>query len=472
MGQEIASRNFSTSDFESFAAHLREETRLVQHWFDSGRFARHGGVGGFELEAWLVDAQQRPAPVNAELIEQVDSGLVVSELAKFNVELNGAAHTLTGPALSAMADDLAATWALCNRAAARFGAHLLMIGILPTAEQSAFDLANMSPLRRYRALNDQVLRLRGGRPMEINIQGRERMRTHHTDLMLEAATTSFQIHLQVPPGQAARFYNAAKILSAPMVAVAANSPFLFGHDLWAETRIPLFEQTVAVQKPGCPSRVTFGTGYLSRSLMECFLGNLEKYPVLLPEVTSRGADALDHLRLHNGTIWRWTRPLIGFEADGTPHLRIEHRVVPAGPTVIDCVANAALFYGLVHALSALPEPLERSLTFTAARRNFYAAARRGLEAPVDWPAVGRCPVGALLAEHLLPLARDGLERLDVDRVDIDTFLGVIAGRVASGRNGAAWQRAYAARRGRDMAALTAAYAERQRSGAPVHEWGL
>ncbi len=472
MGQEIASAHFSEGDFEHFAERLREETHLLDEAFANETLSPHDGIGGFELEAWLVDGELRPAPRNADLLARVDAERAVHELARFNVELNGSPRALAGTGLSAMAADLQRTWAQCDEEARGLGMRMAMVGILPSARETEFSLANMSPLKRYEALNEQVLRLRGGRPLQLDIQGRDSLRIEHANLMLESATTSFQIHLQVSPRSAARFYNAAKIASAPLVAIAANSPYLFGLDLWDETRIPLFEQAVSVEGPGSPPRVSFGTHYLERSLAESFHRNRDDYPVLLPEIIEAAPAEFAHLRLHNGTIWRWNRPLIGFEADGTPHLRIEHRVVPAGPTVLDCIANAALYFGLVKALGSREPPPERLLDHATASRNFYVAARHGLAARIRWLNGREVEVGALLEGELMALAAEGLARLDVAADDARTYLGIIAGRLATGLTGAAWQRRYVQRHGAGMQNLAAAYLERQASGSPVHEWDL
>ncbi|MHB1240189.1 MAG: glutamate--cysteine ligase [Gammaproteobacteria bacterium] len=475
MGQEIETSRFEERDFVDFRERLRVETAILAQWFRAGRFVADTGVGGYELEAWLVDPQLRPAPVNAEFIQRLGDPRVVPELARFNVEINGTPQALRGATLGAMHRELDAIWARCSQAAAGLGAQVLMTGILPTVEEAELSLANMSPMVRYRALNDQVLRLRDGRPLRLDIQGREHLRTEHHDLMLEAAATSFQIHLQVAEPRAVRFYNAALIISAPMVAATANSPYLFGCDLWDETRVPLFEQSVEVggydgAACGPMRRVTFGSGYGRDSLLEWFLENQDHYPVLLPMSFSDPPEALSHLRLHNGTIWRWNRPLIGFESPGRPHLRLEHRVVPGGPTVVDTVANAALFFGLAQALATRLAPPEGQLAFAAARDNFYNAARSGLRASVDWVGGRRVPVQTLLLEELLPAAHQGLRQLEMDATDIDYYLGIMEARVRTGRNGAAWQRGYVERHGRDMVALTAAYLERQAGGAPVHEW--
>ena len=300
--------------------------------------------------------------------------------------------------------------------------------------------------------------MRQGRPLHLRIDGRESISAEHRDVMLESVTTSFQLHLQVPCATAARYYNAAVIVSAPMVAVAANSPLLFGRMLWEETRIPVFEQAVDTG-PSDHRRVTFGNGYAVESLLPFFVENAADYPVLLPLALDQPSDRLAHLRLHNGTIWRWNRPLIGFDEDGTPHIRIEHRVMAAGPTMVDMAANMALFYGLAHSLGTALKPPESRLSFEHARQNFYTAARDGLACEVTWLDGTRRRLDQLLLEELIPLADEGLDQLKVDRPIRERWLGVIDERVRSGQTGAAWQRRYVARRGRDLVELTLAYQE-------------
>jgi hypothetical protein len=258
-----------------------------------------------------------------------------------------------------------------------------------------------------------------------------------------------------------------------MVAVSANSPYLFGCDLWQETRIPLFEQAVSVGSGSIRTeRVNFGIRYAEQSIMDCFRANLTRYPVILPQLMDEPVERLAHLRLHNGTIWRWNRPLIGFDDDGSPHLRLEHRVVPAGPSVKDAIANAALYFGAVQSLLGEEQPPETAIPFLIARANFYTAARDGLAAEIRWLNGHIAVLGRVFESDLLRRARTGLLELGIDAEEADYWLGIIGERVKSGQTGAAWQRAFVARHGKDMTALTAAYLERQQSGTPVHEWTL
>jgi gamma-glutamyl:cysteine ligase YbdK (ATP-grasp superfamily) len=477
MGQEISQSRFTRQDFRRFRARLRQEMAALTEQFRTHQFTPVGGVGGFEIEAWLVDRCGQPAPINQAFLRRLENPLVVPELSVFNIELNTPPIPLRGAALRQMHANLDCLWQHCQQVAAELDATVILIGILPTLRDRDLTMERMSDQNRYRAINDQILLRRHGQPMELAIHGVETLCLSHHDVMLEAATTSFQTHLQVAPSEAAAFFNAALLVSAPMVAVAANSPLLFGKVLWQETRIPLFEQGVALANrahcddPGY-QRVTFGSGYVQQSLLELFVENLMHYPPLLPvDLSAEPADRLPHLRLHNGTIWRWNRPLLGFEADGTPHLRIEHRVMPAGPSIADTIANAALYYGLVHALAQAAPPISAALDFAQVRANFYAAARDGLRAEVVWLNGQRGSLRQLLLEELLPLARRGLRNLELDPADVNEYLDIIAARTESSRTGADWQQRFLARHHHDLAALTLAYREQQCRGGPVHEWG-
>ncbi|MGA8172524.1 MAG: hypothetical protein WB816_17070 [Methylocystis sp.] len=472
MGDEIAATGFGAEDFSAFARRLAEETRVARAMFEDGRFSQTGFSLGFEIEAWIVDHNFFPAPINQRLLEALDHSLVVPELSRFNVELNSDPLTLGADALDRAEEALSRLWGQCNAVAHGLGANMVMIGTLPTIRDEDLTLANISPLNRYYALNKEVLRRRGGRPLRIDIKGRDHLVCEHRDVMLEAATTSFQIHLRVPADLAARYYNASVAASGPLLAACGNSPLLFGKRLWEETRIPLFEQ--AVDLPGAhvgPRRVSMGTGYLERSCLEIFEENLREHSALLPIAFDETPEALHHLRLHNGTIWRWNRPLVGFDADGAPHLRIEHRILPAGPTIADMMANTAMYLGLVRHLVELGGDGAGGLAFADAVTNFYAAAREGLDAELVWPGEGKIVARRLLSERLLPAARSALPRFRLDP-DQDRWLDVVEARVCSRRTGAAWQREAFAAHGGDTHRLMADYCERQRAGAPIHEWDL
>jgi gamma-glutamyl:cysteine ligase YbdK (ATP-grasp superfamily) len=469
MGQEIPSSNFSKHDFSVFSEHLRNETDLLSSYFKENRFATNHGICGFEVEAWLVDKHALPLPINEEFLELLNDPMVVHELAAFNVELNVKPQPLTGKVLEILHDELTLIWNKCRKTARQMDADIMAIGIHPGVREEQLSLQYMSNSQRYRALNEQVLVIRQGKPLILHIHGNDLLYTEKFDVMLEAGTTSFQIHLQVNQGKAVRAYNASQIASAPLVAVSANSPFIFEHALWDESRIPLFQQSVDIGDK-YKKRVTFSNNYAQGSLMSCFEENIENYPVLIPFIFNETREKFPHLRFHNGTIWRWNRPLIGFDDDGKPHLRIENRVVPSGPTTIDMIANAAFYWGLVQALANLVNLPEDQIDFPVVRQNFYNAGRYSLESSVYWLDGQLHPVSNLLLHQLLPMAWEGLVQLEIDQEDCDKYMKIIESRIITKQNGARWQRKWVEKHGKNMNALSKAYLERQHAGIPVHEW--
>ena len=471
MGQEIEISTFTAADFSLFRTRLQRETEVLAGLFSRSGFSRSGPVGGFEVEAWLIDRQGNADPCNADFLDRLQDPLVVPELASFNFELNVEPHALQAKALRRMEASLQQTWQRCQQTAADMGRDIVMIGILPSVREEQLTLSSMTRSNRYQALNEQVFRLRNGLPIHLHIVGPDTLKTEHFDVMLEAGTTSFQIHLQTPLQDAACSFNRALLYSAPMVAMSANSPFLFGRRLWDETRIPLFEQAVECGELA-HRRVSFGDDYIHGSLLECFEDNIRNYPVLVPFLSDAEPERLIHLRFHNGTIWRWNRPLIGFDGSGIPHLRIENRVVPSGPTIVDSIANAAFFWGLMSSRALDCADLLAHFPFLTVRQNFYACARDGLKARVDWPHSQLTDVRELILDLLLPQAHEGLHQLGIDTVDIGHYLGIIRERVTTGQNGAEWQRLWVDRHGADMQELTLAYLQQQKSGLPVARWEL
>lgn len=471
MGQEIESSYFSNRDFNLFNSYLKDETALLSELLKKNKFSNNGSIVGFEIEAILVSLSGAPVPVNKTFLNKLNNPLVVHELAAFNVELNSKPIKLKSNALSKMEAALQSTWNNCCDVANELSIEMMMIGILPSLQEHQLTLENMSKLNRYKALNEQVLHLREGKPLRLDINGTDSIQTTHRNVMLESACTSLQLHLQVPYDQIARFYNASIMLSAPIIAATANSPFLFGCELWDETRIPLFEQAVELGSEDY-HRVTFGSSYIKHSMLECFEENLMHYPVLVPLKEEAGFNQLSHLRFHNGTIWRWNRPLIGFDQNGTPHIRIEHRVIPSGPTIIDSIANAAFYYGLVHDLAENVDTLIEQLPFQEAKENFYNCAKQGLSAKIDWPNQGNINTSELLLHTLIPAARRGLKKLAILENDINKYISIIEQRIETQQNGANWQRLWIDKYGKDFHRLTRAYLDRQNSGLPVHQWTI
>lgn len=471
MGQDIDISHFKFYDFHHFDRLIDREMEILHERFQAGRFSSRRAIGGLELELWIVDEEGHPLAMNDELLARLNSSDAVPELSRFNVEFNVEPQALADRGLELLTAELERIWNASRQIAAEMGASLVAIGTLPTLTDRHLSLRNMSSSLRFRALNEQVLRLRQGRPIRLDIQGHDRLQVEHRDVMLEAASTSFQCHLQVALPEAVRFYNASIILSSPLVALSANSPFLFGKSLWQETRIPLFEQAVDVGG-GVFSRVTFGSGYVEQSLEECFVENRLQYPVMLPLAKDEPSETFSHLRLHNGTIWRWNRALIGFDDHDEPHLRIEQRVPAAGPTLIDMAANMAFFFGLAETLATSETPPENQLPFATARANFYLAARYGLDAEIIWLDRQAVSMRDLILRDLLPQARRGLAQLQVAGDIADRLLSLVEARVSNGQIGAVWQRRFIQRRRPDMALLVREYRARQTAGVPVHSWDL
>lgn len=470
MGQEIDRPHFRHHDFHRFERHLAAEMALLHDYYRSGCFAAAPLRIGLELEAWLVDEHGFPQPRNFDFLERANSPGLVPELSQFNVEFNVEHQPLSGAGLRRLESELVESWARAQRVAGEFGLQLAAIGILPTLENRHLCLETMSLMSRYRALNEQILRFRRGRPIRLCIEGEETLQMEHHDVMLEAAATSLQLHLQVPVQESVRYFNAALIASGITTGVAANSPLLFGKLLWSETRIPVFEQAVDLGGPF--PRVDFGSGYVLESLEEFFLENRACHPVLLPVELPAPREHLPHVRLHNGTIWRWNRPLIGFDEGGQPHLRVEHRVMSAGPTLCDMLANIAFASGLIHYLARLEAAPETRIPFEHTLGNFRAAARHGLAAQVRWLEGRERSLRQLILEELLEAAHQGLLALQIESADADRYLEIIAKRVQTGQNGALWQAEFFKRCGRDVTVLTREYLGWQQEGRPVHEWDL
>jgi hypothetical protein len=477
MGDEIQYSHFKQTDYQLFDSSLIDETEMLKSWFEDHCFSTSALMAGYELEAWLIDRAGSPVAINQEFLATANNPMLSPELAKFNIELNVEPEKLYGSVLSLFEKKLDILWQQCSETAHSLNSEILAIGILPTLQDSDLTLRNISLLDRYKALNEQVLRQRNGVEIALNINGEDHLHVRHKDVMLEAAATSLQIHIQVPQDLAARYYNASILLSAPMVAISANSPCLFGKRLWQETRIPVFEQAVPTggyggAAAGPVHRVSFGSGYVRKSLFECFQENLDHFPVLLPVHYDDDLSKLKHLRLHNGTIWRWNRPLIGFDDDGNPHLRIEHRVCASAPTTIDDIANIAFYYGLVHFYASMDEPPENAVPFSDAKSNFYRAAQLGLKYKIRWAGQSADSLQNIILNRLLAEAESGLHSLGIERSDSQRYLSIIEKRAEKNQTGSRWQLDFLNAHQDNCALLTLNYLHNQKTGNPVHQWDL
>ena len=483
-------RELDAERLRDFTRKLLADLRALELLLDHGFLESGVRRIGVEQELFLVDRRWRPAPVAMEMIERLGDDHFTTELARFNLEFNSDPLVFAGDCLSRLERQMEELLGKARAAADELGIELVMVGILPTLEKSDLTLANMTPKPRYFALNDAMRRLRGS-DYEFHIKGLDELIVSHDSVMVEACNTSFQTHFQVGPEEFAELYNLTLALAAPVLAVACNSPLLFGRRLWRETRIALFQQSVD-HRAATPHlreqapRVSFGRRWLDRSVLEIFREDIARFRVLLAaeidedpfaRIRANEIPELKALRLHNGTIYRWARPCYGI-LDGRAHLRIENRILPAGPSLRDEVANAAFWYGLLAGASREYGDIRTRLDFDRAQENFLAAARLGLRARFAW--IDRDDVAAeeLVLGELLPLAREGLRVKGIAAADADLYLGVVEARVRAGRGGAQWQLdSLAAMRGQGLqaqrlAALAAASAAEQRRGSPVHEWPL
>lgn len=467
MGIEVSQDHFSKNDFSKFQQQLNLETDYLLALLSLNRFSNQAPVAGFELEGCLVDSAVQPVPLNPQFLERVDHAMFTAELAKFNIELNTTPQALTGQAFQQFEDEIQRLISDAQCAAKALETQVLFTGILPTLRPEHFCLENMSEMKRYRALNKQILKTRQGQPLRFDLQGHEALHMQNNSVMLESAATSMQLHLQAPIKHAHHYYNASILASAAITAVSCNSPYLFDNELWHETRIPIFEQSVNLGD-NAPQRVTFGSGYIN-NIAECFIENREIYPVILPMLQDEPIEKFAHLNLHNGTIWRWNRPLVGFDSDGTPHIRIEHRVMPAGPTTVDMIANAAFFYGLTQYFATYLQQYEIPIPFQQAKDNFYTAARHGLSANIQWDNQS-ISVQKLILSDFIPFAKQGLQQLQIDQNTIDHYLAIIQTRVKSGQTGAVWQMDHVHQQTCSMQQLTQDYFQLQKAANPVHTW--
>ncbi len=460
------------------------ELLLERGLVESGR--RRYGV---EQEMFLVDDRGAPAPVAEQVLSRIDDPRFTTELARFNLEANLPPGELEGDFLERMHKQLSNAVRVADDTARSLGARILLIGILPTLRVSHLTIDNMSPVPRYLELNRSALRLKGGRSFTIFIRGLEVFEESFDNVMAEAANTSLQLHYQVEPENFAREYNAAQLISPALLAAASNSPVFCGRKLWHETRVAVFERAVDARSEietarGSQPRVSFGYDWVRGSVLELFRENITRYRVMLTQespadpieqIESGVVPSLGAMGLHNGTIWRWNRPCFGSDGE-QGHLRIENRVLPAGPTVLDEVANAAFFYGLMTEVPRRYGDPAEQLSFSAVRNGFISAARQGLDAQVAWIDSHRKDARTLILEDLLPMAYRGLDSVGVSSEHQSLYLGTFENRVKSGMTGSRWffemLRSVEGNRLDAMAKLTRRLVENQGSGEPVHRWPL
>jgi len=490
MGRQDVEQLVEGEKHRRFMRALLADLAALERMLEEGMIESGVRRIGAEQEMFLVDRSWRPAPRITEILQRIDDPRVTTELARFNLECNLDPLELTGSCLVRLEANLRELLGALQRAANEVDTELLLTGILPTLDLADLSIENVTPHPRYHALNDVITRMRGG-VYSLHIKGADELRVKHDNVMLEALNTSFQVHFQVSHEEFPALFNLAQAITAPVLAAAVNSPILFGKRLWQENRIAIFQQAVDTrgEQPhgrDTIARVRFGEGWVDQSVLEIFRNDIARFRLLMAAdldedpiqmLDSGHVPKLRALQTHNSTVYRWNRPCYGV-TDGKPHLRIENRVLPSGPTVVDEVANAAFWIGLMAGgAQALPE-LHLRLDFEDASANFIAAARQGLSSQLIWLDGTTLPADRLILDHLLPIARDGLHDAGVEVGDADRYLGILHDRVRSRQTGAQWQLSSAAAlkgkgtRAERLASITAAISRRQATCEPVHTWKL
>ena len=488
MGEHQVEQQVDEKKAQVFMKALLEDLRALAFMLEDGRVESGVRRVGAEQEMFLIDRYLRPAPVSLEVLSHANDLRLTTEIARFNLEANLTPLDLTDKCFSQMEQELDDVIRRARESAATQEADVLLSGILPTLQKSDLTLDNLTPVARYHELDRGVIRLRGG-PLSIHIKGLDELHLTHDNIMMESCNTSFQVHFQSSASEFVNHYNVAQAITAPVLAAAVNSPLLFGQRLWQETRVALFQHSIDERSSSQlarsqPTRVSFGDQWLRNSVVELFHDQISRFrPIMITqpdenpfEVLARGeTPLLSALRMHNGTVWRWNRACYGV-ANGIPHLRIENRALPSGPTIVDEIANTAFFIGLMLALPEAYGDISKRMVFDDAKLNFFRAARHGLDAQFHWLDGQSHSASSVILDNLLPLAREGLLSAKVASDDIDKYLGIIEERAQSRQTGARWITKSFAAMGNTTSkdvrqrGLTSTMLTNQKQGEPIHRW--
>ena len=471
---------------KDFLRHLLHDVQALDVMVDKGMFEKGITRIGAEQEFFIVDKNFKPSRMGPEILAKIVDPHFTTELARYNLEINLDPLTLEKNCFSRTEKELSTLIQQADKVASSFGDSIILTGILPSIDLRAIEMDYLTPNPRYSALGEIVKRMRG-QDFELNINGVDELLLAHTNILFEACNTSFQVHLQTSAEDFVDQYNWAQTIAGPVLAIATNSPLLFGRELWSETRITLFQQSVDMRRRlhslrERQQRVSLGHKWI-RSITEVYKDDISRYPLIfLTQIEKDSLEVLHQgqipelkaLRIHNGTIWKWNRPCYGI-MDGKPHLRIENRYIPSGPTIIDEVSNMAFWVGLMKAMPAEYKNIWEKADFEDAKENFYKAARIGIQTGMTWEH-SIMPAQQLVLDILLPLAKKGLEKCNIAPEDITRYLNVIEDRTRSAKTGSRWMingfRTLKKKMGRDEAAvtLTAAMHKRRLTTKPVHRW--
>lgn len=494
MGEQKVSLVEDQEQMQDFVRKLLNDVQALEYMLKNDWFEKDITRIGAEQEMCMVDTKTfKPACIAMEALETMKKyEWVETELAKFNLETNMIPRELKGKCLSQMENENVRNLTRIREKLEKFGADIILTGVLPTLRKFDLTLDNLTPKKRYFALMESINKQLIGNSYELRLSGIDELLLKHSSPMLEACNTSFQVHLQVSPDEFVKMYNIAQALAAPVMAISANSPIVFGRRLWHESRIAMFQQALDTRtthehmRERSP-RVSFGNGWLKKSILEIYHEDIARFRVLISsdvdedsiDMIQKGeAPKLRALQVHNSTVYRWNRPCYGISDNGKPHLRIENRVLPAGPTMLDEMANAAFWLGAMVGMSDEIDDIREHIEWEDVSDNFGKAAKFGIDSKFTWFKDQKIAVSDLVLKKLLPIARKGLEKRKVNKADIDRYLGVIEQRAKKQMNGARWQlRAYSkflkeTSRDEALTCLTASIIKNQRTEKPIHTWKM
>ena len=491
MGAPNVKATSTAKQLQTFEKHLLNDIHALNKMLKEGMFEIDKTRIGAEQEFCLVDKHYKPAGKNIEMMDLLEGNpLFTTELARFNMEINASPQIFSKNCLSIMEKEILDNLDAAHQAADSLGIKVILTGILPTLRKFDFSMHNLTPYERYYALCESINKLRG-KNYDLNISGIDELFSEHDSPLIEAANTGFQVHLQIKPDEFVDMYNISKAITAPVLACATNSPILFGKRLWKETRIALFSQSVDTRNHKehareMSPRVTFGDHWLEKSILEIYKEDIVKYRVLLnteinenvfEKLETGTAPDLMALKVHNSTVYRWNRACYGI-SEGKAHLRIENRVLPAGPTVKDEMANAAFWLGLMVGVHDKYGDITQRMDFDVAKNNFLKASVHGLDTKLFWLDNKSYAASDLILHELLPLAKAGLKKQKVNNAEIEEYLGIIEARVQKVRTGSYWQlKSFnklikSATKEEVLAAITASTIQNQKHNIPVHNWKL
>lgn len=494
MGEQKVSLLQDDAQMQNFVRLLLNDVRAMEYMLENDWFETGITRIGAEQEMCMVHNETlKPACIAVEALEKMKKwDWVETELARFNLETNLTPREFKGNCLSLMENENSKNLANIRKVVNKMGADIILTGILPTLNKDDLGFHNLTPKKRYFALMESMKQQLIGKDFELRLTGIDELLVRHDSPLLEAVNTSFQVHLQIDPKDFVKMYNIAQALAAPILAMAANSPIVFGRRLWHESRIAMFQQAIDTRtthdhmRERYP-RVSFGNGWLEDSVLNIHREDIARFRVLISsdveedafeKISKKISPKLRALQVHNSTVYRWNRPCYGISPNGKPHLRIENRVIPAGPTVLDEVANAAFWLGAMMGMADKVDDVTKHISWSDVRDNFGKAARFGIDSNFTWFKDKKVGVCELVRKELIPIARAGLKKMKVAQKDIDRYMGVIEGRAKAHMNGARWQlRAFTklkeeTSRDEALSVLTASIIENQNKGLPGHKWKM